>query len=269
MSSQNRAGGSSAGSSPVSHDDLIRDQFSRQAELFARAEELHGEEQLKLLVDAAQPLPGDAMLDIACGPGTVVAAFAPFVGRAVGLDATEAMLDQARALATAQHLANVEWHCGDVYALPFADRSFDIVTCRFAFHHFEAPARAFAEMARVCRSHGRIVLCDAVASFDPTKAASFNTMERHRDPSTAAFRPLSELLALFAGAGLPAPSAIAFQVIYATEQLVAKSFPANDDRAGLGRMIEALITSDAMDVGSRPDDTRFIYPAVVLATTKP
>jgi len=56
MSTQDRVGGSAAASSPVSHDDLIRDQFSRQAGGFARAPELHGDAQLKPLIDAARPL---------------------------------------------------------------------------------------------------------------------------------------------------------------------------------------------------------------------
>lgn len=47
----------------------------------------------------------DTILDVACGPGSVVAAFAPHVRRAVGLDATDAMLDQARSLAAELHLA--------------------------------------------------------------------------------------------------------------------------------------------------------------------
>ena len=77
-----------------SHDFLIQDQFSRQAELFARSPELHGDAQVMLLVDAARAKPADELLDVACGPGTVVAAFAARVRRAVGLDATGAMLDQ-------------------------------------------------------------------------------------------------------------------------------------------------------------------------------
>jgi ubiquinone/menaquinone biosynthesis C-methylase UbiE len=269
MSSQNRAGGSSAGSVPVSHDDLIRDQFSRQAELFAHSPELHGDEQLKLLVDAARPQPGDASLDIACGPGTVVAAFAPHVRHATGLDATTAMLEQAKVLAAERHITNVEWHVGDVYALPFGDGAFDIVTCRFAFHHFETPAKAFAEMVRVCRVGGRIVLCDGIASADTAKAAAFNAMERHRDPSTAAFQTLSALAALFAVAGLPQPSLTAFPVTYEIEQLIAKSFPVNDDRVTLRRMIDDLVATDALNVGTKPGGTRFIYPAAVLSVTKP
>src|ERR1700742_3148677 len=110
MSSHDRVGGLSAGSSSASHDELIQDQFSRQAELFARSPELHGNDQLKLLVDAARPKPEDRTLDIACGPGTVVVAFAPHVAHAIGLDATDAMLDQARALATELGIVNVEWH---------------------------------------------------------------------------------------------------------------------------------------------------------------
>jgi ubiquinone/menaquinone biosynthesis C-methylase UbiE len=269
MSSHHRAGGSSADPVPVFHDDLIRDQFSRQAELFAHAPELHGDEQLKLLVDAARPRPSDASLDIACGPGTVVAAFAAHVRHATGLDATVAMIDQAKTLAAERHLANVAWHLGDVYALPFDDGAFDIVTCRFAFHHFETPAKAFAEMIRVCRPGGRIVLCDGIASANPIKAAAFNAMERHRDPSTAAFQSLTALSALFAGSGLPQPSLEAFPVTYEIELLVATSFPVDDDHVTLRRMIDDLVATDAMDVGTKLGGTRFIYPAAVLSATKP
>ncbi len=134
--------GAAGAAEASTHQASIIDQFSRQAELFATAPALHDKGALDLLVDAAGPGAGDSSLDVACGPGTVVAAFAGRLRRAVGLDATEAMLDQARKLAASQGLANVEWHQGDVYALPFADSAFDIVSCRFAFHHLDEPARA-------------------------------------------------------------------------------------------------------------------------------
>src|SRR5262245_41943669 len=82
-----------------------------------------------------RPRADDAALDVACGPGSVVCAFAPHVRRAEGLDATEAMLAEARRLTMERGLANVAWHWGDAYALPFADAAFDIVSCRYAFHH--------------------------------------------------------------------------------------------------------------------------------------
>ena len=252
-----------------SHEALIQDQFSRQAELFAKSSELHNDAQIALLIGAADPKAGDTSLDVACGPGTVVAAFAPHVTHAVGLDATDAMLDQARALSAEKFLANVDWRRGDVYALPFETASFDIVSCRYAFHHLQSPERAFAEMLRVCKSGGRIVLCDGVASDDPQKAAAFNAMERHRDPSTAAFKTLGFLQRLFACAGLPAPRMTPFTVVYDTEAMIAKSFPANDDRATLRQMIQELIDTDALDVGTQPGGPQFHYAAVVLAATKP
>lgn len=254
-----------------SHASTIIDQFSRQAEIFARSPTLHNEAALALLVEAGAPQPTDEVLDIACGPGSVVVAFAGRVRRSVGLDATDAMLTQARNLAVAHRLKNTEWHQGDVYRLPFGDASFDVVSCRFAFHHFETPARAFAEMVRVCRPGGRIVLCDAVASDDAAKAAAFNRMERHRDPSTVAFRPLAFLRQLYADAGLAAPSLKTYQVPAERERLIAMSFPVDDDRERLRQMIDASVEGDTMGLGSRRegDTVRFSYLAVILAAAKP
>ena len=220
-----------AGQPDDSHASKIHDQFSRLPKGFAASPSLHNEDALKLLVDAAMPAPDDTSLDVACGPGSVVAAFATRVRRAAGLDATDAMLAQARKLAAGKGLKNVEFHRGDVYALPFAPASFDIVSCRFAFHHFEEPERAFAEMLRVCRRGGRIVLCDGLASDDPAKAAAFNRMELHRDPSTVEFRTLGYLIDLFAAAGLPPPSKAFYRVPAERERLIGGSFPAGDDRA--------------------------------------
>jgi ubiquinone/menaquinone biosynthesis C-methylase UbiE len=268
MNNRREAGAAGGHGAPSRHESLILDQFSRQAPVFARSPELHAEQQLRLLVDAARPQAGEESLDVACGPGSVVAAFAALVRRAVGLDATAAMLEQARTLERERGLSNVEWHQGDVYRLPFADAAFDIVSCRFAVHHFQEPARAFAEMTRVCRRGGRVLVCDGLASADAGKAQAFNAMERHRDPSTAEFRTLPFLLGLFGDAEFAEPSVLRFRVTYERERMIAQSFPANDDRAGLRRMIDALIATDAMDVGSLPGGTRFTYPAAVLSAIR-
>ncbi len=260
-----------AGSPAVSHSSQIQDQFSRQAESFAAAPSLHNDAALSLLVDAAAPSPSDIVLDVACGPGSVVAAFATHVRRAVGVDATSAMLDQGRKLVFAKSLQNVEFHCADVYGLPFADQSFDVVSCRFAFHHFEEPARAFAEMVRVCRIGGRIVLCDGLASDDPAKAAALNRMERHRDPSTVEFRTLGYLIGLFAGAGLPPPTQTFYRVPAERDALMAVSFPVNDDRDLLRRMIDGSVDDDGLGMQSRYEDGTVLlsYPSVILASQRP
>ena len=252
------------------HDSIIADQFTRQAAQFAASAMHHNQAALDLLVEAASPRPEDVSLDVACGPGSVVVAFAERVRRAEGLDATEAMLEEARRLAARKSLRNVAWHRGDVYALPFAGGAFDIVSCRYTFHHLLEPARALAEMVRVCREGGRIVLCDAFASDDPVKATAFNVMERYRDPSTVEFRTLSFLRALFAEARLSEPMERFYEVPAELERLLAMAYPAGDDWAGLRAIIEAAVDNDAMGVGARREGGTvcFEYPAVVLTAVK-
>ncbi|MCC6707134.1 MAG: methyltransferase domain-containing protein [Gammaproteobacteria bacterium] len=250
----------------MNHDDAIRDQFTRQAALFAAAPELHNDAIHRLMIDAAAPRASDRMLDVACGPGTVVAAFAPHVAQAIGVDATPAMLAQARSLTAERALANVEWQLSSAYALPFAPGHFDIVTNRFAFHHLEDIAAAFAEMLRVTAVGGRVVVCDGIASTEPAKAAAFNAMERWRDPSTVEFRQLAHLRALFARAELGALGETLFRVPYPAADLVAASFPADDDRDGLLAHIEASIADDALGMLTRREGGKVMvsYAGVVL-----
>lgn len=262
---------SHAGTADVTHAAQIADQFTRQAPGFARSRALHDRAALDLVVAAAEPQAHEMSLDVACGPGSVVLAFADHVARASGLDATPAMLDEARRATAKAGRDNVSWHQGDVCALPFADAAFDIVSCRFALHHFEQPVRAFAEMVRVCRPGGRIVLCDAAASDDPAKAAAFNAMERLRDPSTVEFRTLGFLRGLFSLAGLPEPSARFYGVAFDIDTIVAHSFPAGDDRRLLRAMLAASVEGDSMGLDARADGigVHLAYPAVVLVAAKP
>ena len=255
----------------ATHHALIADQFTRQAELFANAPALHDAAALAALVDAAQPKPTDISLDVACGPGTVVAAFAERVAQATGLDATEAMLGQAKKLASKRGLVNVTWQQGDVCALPYDAASFDIVSCRFALHHLQDPEKAFAEMVRVCRPGGRVLLCDAVVSDDPAKAAAFNAMERHRDPSTVEFRTLAYLENLYRAAALPVPARTFYQVPVELEALLKVSFPAGDDREGVRARVRESTAGDLMGANARNRGEKiyFDYSAVILVATKP
>ncbi len=253
----------------AAHDALIRDQFTRQAEVFAAAAELHSAEALALLVDAAAPGPEHTTLDIACGPGSVVVAMAKRARHATGLDVTEAMLAQARARATAEGVSNVTWAEGNVYALPFEPQSFNIVTCRFAFHHFARPLAALAEMVRVCRPGGTILVSDAIASDDKAKAEAFNQMERHRDPSTVEFLTLGALRDLFAAADLPQPAAKFFQVPDEAGAAISRSFP--DDAATVLHLFDEAVEGDRMGLNTRREGDKilFAYPAVILTATKP
>src|ERR1700759_3074313 len=142
----------------ASHQGLILDQFTRQAALFSTAAPITNADALRMIVEAARPGPDDTVLDVACGGGIVVCAFAPHVKHATGIDVTPAMLDRARQHAAEQGVANVPWDRGDVTSLPDADGTFDIVVTRFSMHHFLDPLRVMREMVRVCSPTGRMVV---------------------------------------------------------------------------------------------------------------
>src|SRR5437764_3378662 len=182
-------------SRPSEHRHEILDQFTRQATPFATAPGIRDEAALKLIVECSGAGPEDTVLDVACGPGLVVAAFARVVRHATGIDITPAMLERARAHAAQLGLTNVSWRQGDVLPLPWPDASFSIVTSRFAFHHFLDPAAVLTQMARVCRPGGTIVVVDSAPA--PETADAFNRMEIVRDPSHVRALPLAEHVALF------------------------------------------------------------------------
>jgi ubiquinone/menaquinone biosynthesis C-methylase UbiE len=255
----------------MSHQDTIRDQFTRQAVPFSRAASIRDQAALALLVEAAGATAGQQTLDVACGPGLVVCAFARVVAHATGIDATPAMIERARRLQHENGLTNVAWHVGEAAQLPFQADRFDILTCRFAFHHFQDPARVLAEMIRVCRPGGAVLVCDGFASDDPAKAAAFNTMERLRDPSTVRFLTLAELQALFADAGLPPPEARFYRVAAELEGLMKVSFPHRNDGETVRRMIVASVEDDSLGMGTAFDGARYTlaYPSVILVARKP
>ncbi len=126
-------------SKPSEHQSEILDQFTRQATPFATAPGIRDEAALQLIVEESRAGAQDTVLDVACGPGLVVAAFARIVRHATGIDITPAMLERARAHAAGLGLTNVTWQQGDVLPLPLPDASFSIVASRFAFHHFLDP----------------------------------------------------------------------------------------------------------------------------------
>src|SRR5207244_2158974 len=158
-----------AGQGVTSNADIVLDQFTRQAAPFANSAAMRDEDALRLLVEFSGAGVNDTVLDVACGPGLVVAAFAKACRQATGIDLTPAMIDKAREHAAALSLTNVAWQIGNVLPLPFADCAFSIVVSRFAFHHFPDPLAVLREMARVVTRPGRIVVADMVASDDPQR----------------------------------------------------------------------------------------------------
>ena len=253
------------------HRSTIIDQFTRQAVPFSTAPGIKDEEALALLVRESGAGARDSVLDVACGPGLVVAAFARVVRQATGIDITPAMLERARALADERGLTNVRWDHGDVTPLPYATASFSIVSSRFAFHHFLEPAKVLAEMRRVCTPGGTIVVTDLLASQDPVKAAAFHRMECLRDPSHARALPLTELETLFGDVGLRLRRTAFYQLASDLDGVLARSFPAPGDAERIRAMFVASIADDGLALGTYryKDQIRFAYPVAILVADVP
>jgi len=105
--------------------------------------------------------PGLDLLDVGCGPGTITCDLARAVapGRVVGVDASAEVLDQARARAADDGLP-VVFEVADLFALPFADDSFDVVHAHQVLQHVAEPVAALVEMRRVCRPGGLVAARD-------------------------------------------------------------------------------------------------------------
>jgi 2-polyprenyl-3-methyl-5-hydroxy-6-metoxy-1,4-benzoquinol methylase len=184
------------------HNDVVREEFTKQATSFAASPWISDEELIQRLVSAAGLRGRERVLDVACGPGYIAQAFAAVAGEVVGVDLTEAMLAIARERTTKLGLKNISFRAADVRGLTFAESEFDVVVCRYALHHVEQPAQILREMARVCRTGGTVLVEDLFASENPRRAAYQNKFEILRDSAHTRALPLSELLQDFSGAGL-------------------------------------------------------------------
>ncbi len=181
--------------------ERIRREFGRQSQAFAEPRSFFGAAAVSDWIAPHLPLrPDDVVLDLAGGAGHLSRALAPRAARFVVLDLTPEQLEVGRAAAARERIDNIEFVAGDAAATPFADGHFDLVVNRFALHHMSDPAAVVAEAGRVCRAGGAVALIDLVAPGSGL-AATYDELERIRDPSHTRALPGDELDELAAGIG--------------------------------------------------------------------
>jgi ubiquinone/menaquinone biosynthesis C-methylase UbiE len=141
-----------------------------------------------------RPNGDERALDVGTGAGALALAFAPLVREVVGLDPVPELLELARQ----RTRRNMEFVEGDGAALPFPDASFDLAGTHRTLHHVARPDLVVAELARVTRPGGRVLVVDQLAPDDPDAAAVMHEFETARDPSHTRLLPNGELQELFA-----------------------------------------------------------------------
>jgi len=160
----------------------------------------------KRLVDLAAPAAGTHALDLATGTGDIAFAVAARGARVVGLDVTRRMIEIAGAKQSAANPESrspnpVRFTVADMLALPFADRSFDLVTAGYGLRNVPDLQAAIDEMIRVLRPGGQALSLDFDRPANPLVRAAYLAYLTvvggalgwllHRDPDTYRYIPAS------------------------------------------------------------------------------
>jgi len=250
------------------HDRQILEQFTEQAESFARAISHSNEESMQKLLATSEVAPADEVLDVACGPGIVACALASVARHVTGSDLTPAMLEEARKLQHARGLTNVRWQLADATRLPFDDASSSLVVTRYSMHHMLDPLAVLREMVRVCVPGGRILIADVTPA--PGKAAAFDALDRLRDPSHTHALPLSELEELGRAAGLTPHRQDFYRLDVEVDGLLNDSFPPPGNAELFRQAVRADIGLNRLSIEAYEQDgtLRFLFPVSIVAWKK-
>jgi ubiquinone/menaquinone biosynthesis C-methylase UbiE len=237
------------------------------------------------LIERANPIDGEAVLDVACGTGIVARLVAGRMTRrrVVGLDLNSGML----AVARSARREGIEWIEGSALDLPFEDGSFDLVLCQLGLQFFPDRPLALREMRRVLRGSGRMAL-SVFSPIEQTPAAYafVQALDHHLGPGASAtkraehvFGSVEEVRIVLAEEGFgqvdvqTVTQRIVFPSVldYVRFQLIATPMAGLlSDRSDVGR--EESIKAIASHAASLLDpemlrDGRLSFPQVALVAT--
>ncbi len=250
------------------HNDLIIDQFTKQAIPFANLAAHSHEETFKLLFTLSNASDKDTVLDVACGPGLLACEFAKATLHVTGIDLTPAMIEQAKILQQQKGMNNITWDIGDVTHLPYDDASFSLVVTRYSFHHMIDPALVLDEMKRVCHPGGRVVIVDVTPQAD--KINAYNYVEKLRDPSHVRALTFEELHEMIDKAGLFTKRVGFYKLDVELEKILQASFPKADDVNKIRQLFAEDIKKDTLGVGSYYKDSviHFSFPVTIIVAQR-
>lgn len=162
-------------------------QFDRQSDRYGKSHILADTSDVTAALKGV-PVPAEGKaLDVATGGGHTALHLAKAGWRVTAGDVSPRMLENAAKLAR-EAGREIATRLFPAEAMPFPDRSFDLVTARVAPHHFSSPEKFVGEVARVLKPGGYFLLIDgSVPDNDPATEAWLHEVEKWRDPSHGRF----------------------------------------------------------------------------------
>jgi ubiquinone/menaquinone biosynthesis C-methylase UbiE len=221
----------------ISHDQQVDRQFGPVASAYL-ASKVHS--QGADLAEAADKLRGSArVLDVGCGAGHLSFAIAAGVGSVVASDLSPQMLDAVSDEAKRRGLGNITTQRASVESLPFESASFDAVCTRFSAHHWSDLRRGIAEMRRVLKPGGRLIVIDIESPDNALFDTHLQALELLRDPSHVRDYSMAEWADRLTAAGFQIVSHKTWPLRMEFETWVARMKTPADRVAVLRSLIES------------------------------
>ncbi|MBV8046183.1 MAG: class I SAM-dependent methyltransferase [Paludibacterium sp.] len=185
------------------HVQTVQRQFDPQAQAYLSSQvHAQGPDLAWVRGQFLPTLPAASQaLDLGCGAGHLAFALAERCARVTAFDPSPSMLATVRQEAAARGFAHIDTVEGLAQQLPFATGQFDVVASRYSAHHWEALPAALAEIRRVLKPGGALLMIDVEGDDSPLVDTHLQAMELLRDRSHIRNRAPSEWQRLLTEAG--------------------------------------------------------------------